>query len=59
MLFRLFKEFEYYGIKDLVEKTKQPESHLKDILREIGEYSTADPHRNKWHLKREYQSYDN
>ena len=56
-LFQLFREYEYYGLKDLVEKTNQPQEPLKEILREIGEFSTSEPHRNKWHLKKEYQDY--
>lgn len=57
MLFHAFEKHQYYNIKDLVTLTNQPISYLKEILKEICEYSVKNPHKNTWHLKPEYRHY--
>jgi transcription initiation factor TFIIF subunit beta len=57
MLFNAFEKHQYYNIKDLVNITNQPISYLKEILKEICEYSVKNPHKNTWHLKAEYRHY--
>lgn len=57
MLFNAFEKHQYYNIKDLVTITNQPISYLKEILKEICEYSVKNPHKNTWHLKPEYRHY--
>lgn len=57
MLFNAFEKHQYYNIKDLVTITNQPISYLKEILKEICEYSVKNPHKNTWHLKAEYRHY--
>jgi transcription initiation factor TFIIF subunit beta len=57
MLFNAFEKHQYYNIKDLVSLTNQPISYLKEILKEICEYSVKNPHKNTWHLKPEYRHY--
>jgi transcription initiation factor TFIIF subunit beta len=57
MLFNAFEKHQYYNIKDLVTLTNQPISYLKEILKEICEYSVKNPHKNTWHLKPEYRHY--
>lgn len=57
MLFNAFEKHQYYNIKDLVTLTNQPISYLKEILKELCEYSVKNPHKNTWHLKPEYRHY--
>jgi transcription initiation factor TFIIF subunit beta len=57
ILFNAFEKHQYYNIKDLVTITSQPISYLKEILKEICEYSVRAPHKNTWHLKPEYRHY--
>lgn len=57
MLFNAFEKHQYYNIRDLVQLTNQPISYLKEILKEICEYSVKNPHKNTWHLKPEYRHY--
>lgn len=57
ILFNAFEKHQYYNIKDLVTITNQPISYLKEILKEICEYSVKNPHKNTWHLKPEYRHY--
>jgi transcription initiation factor TFIIF subunit beta len=57
MLFNAFEKHQFYNIKDLVNITNQPISYLKEILKEICEYSVKNPHKNTWHLKAEYRHY--
>ena len=56
-LFECFRLHEYYGLDDLVQQTKQPKAFLQELLREICDYSTADPYRNKFHLKPQFKFY--
>lgn len=57
MLFNAFEKHQYYNIKDLVTITNQPISYLKEILKEICDYSVKNPHKNTWYLKPEYRHY--
>ena len=57
MLFTAFEKHQYYYLRDLEKLTKQPISHLKDILREIAVHNTKNPHKNMWELKPEYRHY--
>lgn len=57
ILFNAFEKHQFYNIKDLVTITNQPISYLKEILKEICEYSVKNPHKNTWHLKPEYRHY--
>lgn len=58
MLFNAFEKHQYYNIRDLVTITNQPISYLKEILKEICEYSVKNPHKNTWHLRAEYRHYE-
>lgn len=58
LLFMAFQQHQYYNFKDLVVKTKQPPTYLKDILREVATYNTKQPHKNMWELKPEYRHYE-
>ena len=56
-LFTAFQAHQYYTFKDLVQKTAQPPSYLKEILREVCKYNTKNPHKNMYELKPEYRHY--
>jgi transcription initiation factor TFIIF subunit beta len=55
LLFNAFEQHQYYTFKDLCEITQQPDSYLKEILKEIGHYNYKAPHKNMWELKDEYR----
>uniref|UniRef100_A0A1B6C790 General transcription factor IIF subunit 2 n=1 Tax=Clastoptera arizonana TaxID=38151 RepID=A0A1B6C790_9HEMI len=57
MLFAAFEKHQYYNIKDLVKKTRQPVVYLKEILKEVCNYNLKNPHKNMWELKPEYRHY--
>ncbi|XP_014245049.1 general transcription factor IIF subunit 2-like [Cimex lectularius] len=57
MIFAAFEKHQYYNIKDLVTKTKQPVVYLKEILKEVCNYNLKNPHKNMWELKPEYRHY--
>ncbi|XP_026757338.2 general transcription factor IIF subunit 2-like [Galleria mellonella] len=57
MLFAAFEKYQYYNIKDLHRITKQPMEYLKEILKEVCNYNTKNPHKNMWELKPEYRHY--
>ncbi|EGV60973.1 transcription initiation factor IIF subunit beta [Yamadazyma tenuis] len=55
LLFRLFEEYEYWSIKGLRERTKQPESYLKESLDSIANLIKKGPYTSKYNLKPEYK----
>lgn len=55
LLFRLFEEYEYWSIKGLKERTKQPETYLKESLESIANLIKKGPYTSKYHLKPEYR----
>lgn len=55
LLFRLFEEFEYWTIKGLKERTKQPETYLKECLESIANLIKKGPYSSKYSLKLEYK----
>lgn len=55
LLFRLFEEYEYWSIKGLKEKTKQPETYLKESLESIATLIKKGPYTAKYMLKPEYK----
>ncbi|KAI3403754.2 hypothetical protein KGF56_003479 [Candida oxycetoniae] len=55
LLFRLFEEYEYWSMKGLKEKTKQPESYLKESLDSIATLIKKGPYTSKYALKAEYK----
>ena len=46
IIFALFEKHQYYNIKDLERETRQPIAYLKEILKEVCNYSVKPPHRN-------------
>ena len=57
ILFALFEKHQFYNIKDLAQETRQPMAYLKQILKEVCNYSVKPPNRNMWELKPEYRHY--
>lgn len=55
LLFRLFEEYEYWSIKGLKEKTRQPEMYLKEALDSIATLIKKGPYTAKYMLKPEYR----
>ncbi len=55
LLFRLFDEYDYWTIKGLKERTKQPESYLKETVDSIAILNKKGPYALKWSLKPEYK----
>ncbi|CAI5756816.1 unnamed protein product [Candida verbasci] len=55
LLFRLFEEYEYWSMKGLKERTRQPESFLKECLDSIANLIKKGPYTSKYILKPEYR----
>lgn len=55
LLFRLFEEYEYWSMKGLKERTRQPESYLKESLESIATLIKRGPYTSKYMLKAEYR----
>lgn len=56
VLFKLFEEYEYWSLKGLKGRTKQPESYLKEVLDEIADLIKKGPYSMKYSLKPEYRN---
>lgn len=59
LLFKLFEEQEFWSIKNLKEKTKQPEHYLKKCLEAVGILIKKGPYALKYCLKPEYKNLRN
>lgn len=55
LLFRLFEEYEYWSMKGLKERTRQPELYLKESLESIANLVKKGPYTSKYNLKPEYK----
>lgn len=55
LLFRLFEEYEYWSMKGLKERTRQPETYLKESLELIANLIKKGPYTSKYNLKPEYR----
>lgn len=55
LLFRLFEEYEYWSMKGLKERTRQPESFLKECLESIAILIKKGPYTSKYSLRPEYR----
>ena len=51
MLFNLFKEQPYWGLKPLRERTQQPEAYLKEVLNDVATLHRSGEHNGSWELK--------
>lgn len=55
LLFKLFDEYDYWSLKGLKERTRQPEVYLKETLEQIAVLIKKGPYALKYCLKREYK----
>lgn len=55
ILFKLFDQFDYWSLKGLKERTKQPEVYLKETLEQIAVLIKKGPYALKYALKKEYK----
>jgi transcription initiation factor TFIIF subunit beta len=55
LLFKLFDQYDYWSLKGLKERTKQPEVYLKETLEQIAVLIKKGPYALKYALKREYK----
>ena len=55
LLFRLFEEYEYWSMKGLKERTRQPELYLKESVESIANLIKKGPYTSKYNLKPEYK----
>lgn len=54
ILFKLFAEYRFWSLKGLQKKTRQPVSHLKDVLKEIAVLNRKGKLHTLYQLKDEY-----
>lgn len=55
LLFKLFEEYDYWGMKGLRERTKQPETYLKEVLDTMAVLIKKGPYAMKYTLKPEFK----
>ncbi|KAI5189967.1 transcription initiation factor TFIIF subunit beta [Nematocida sp. AWRm77] len=54
ILFRAFEEYPYWSLKDLADRSGQPQAYIQEILPEIATLNKK-AHRNMYELKPEYR----
>lgn len=55
LLFKLFDEYDYWSLKGLKERTRQPEAYLKESLEQVAMLVKKGPYALKYTLKSEYK----
>ncbi|KAK9446956.1 transcription initiation factor IIF, beta subunit-domain-containing protein [Limtongia smithiae] len=55
LLFKLFEDYDYWTMKGLRERTRQPEAFLKEVLGAIAILNKKGPYALKYSLKPEYK----
>lgn len=55
LLFKLFEEYDYWSLKGLRERTKQPETYLKEVLDSMATLIKKGPYAMKYSLKPEFK----
>lgn len=55
ILFKLFDEYDYWSLKGIKERTKQPEVYLKETLEQIAVLIKKGPYALRYALKKEYK----
>lgn len=57
IIFQLFSQQPFWTVKDLKGATGgRPETEIRDVLREIGDYHRSGDHKNSWELRKEFQN---
>lgn len=54
-IFALYQVNQYYTLKELTEKTQQPQIWLKEVLNEVCDFHRKGPNVQKYELKPEYK----
>ncbi|KAK9461396.1 transcription initiation factor IIF, beta subunit-domain-containing protein [Lipomyces oligophaga] len=55
LLFKLFEEYDYWGMRGLRERTHQPEAYLKEVLDNVAVLNKKGPYASKYSLKPTYK----
>jgi transcription initiation factor TFIIF subunit beta len=55
LLFKLFEEYDYWSMKGLRDRTKQPETYLKEVLETMAVLIKKGPYSMKYSLKPEFK----
>lgn len=55
ILFKLFEQQPNWTLKELVQKTDQPEQFMKDLLKDLCVYNNKGAHQGSYELKPEYK----
>ncbi|CAN6661746.1 transcription initiation factor IIF subunit beta [Trichomonascus vanleenenianus] len=55
LLFKLFEEYDYWSMKGLRERTRQPESYLKEVLETMATLIKKGPYAMKYTLRPEFK----
>lgn len=58
-LFKLFEDYEYWTLKGLKERTRQPEVYLKEVLDQIAILNKKGPYAMKYGLRQEFKQLKN
>ena len=53
ILHESFREYRYWPMKALRQKTKQPEAYLREVMEKIGVLVRSGPFSNNWTLQNE------
>jgi hypothetical protein len=57
VIFSLFSQQQYWTVKDLKHASGgRPETEIRDVLRELGDYHRSGDHKNTWELRKEFQN---
>jgi transcription initiation factor TFIIF subunit beta len=56
LLFPLFRDSEHWSIRDLRNRTRQPEAYLREVLQEIGFLHRTGSAANMWSLLPAYRN---
>jgi transcription initiation factor TFIIF subunit beta len=55
-IFVLFQTNQFFTLKELIDKTQQPQIWLKEVLNEVCDFHKRGPNVQKYELKAEYKS---
>jgi transcription initiation factor TFIIF subunit beta len=55
LILELFQYYQYWGLRELRQKTKQPDAYLREVLNEIATMWRSGDMNGKWELKPEFK----
>lgn len=56
VIFELFSQQTFWTVKDIKSACGRPETDIREVLREIGDYHRSGDHKNTWELRKEFQN---